>query len=332
VDTDLVAFLDSDVRAGPGWVEALAGHFADPTVALVAPRVAGDALRSTAAGRYAAARSPIDLGDHPALVAARTRVAYVPSAALVVRREAMVEVGGFDAGLRYGEDVDLVWRLAGAGWRVRYDPDVVVRHTEPEAWSALWRRRFRYGTSAAPLAERHPDDLYPLALYPLPAVTVGSLVGGRPLAAVASHAAAVGLLRRRLRSLPLPAQEPWSLAGSALWQTWLALGRWVAQFALPALVAAGIRGPARRRLALGALLASPPLVDWAGRGAPLDPLRYSAAWLADEAAYGLGVFYGCLRLRRARALRPHLVVAGVRTLRPGGAPGPRGCGPRGCGP
>ena len=48
----------------------------------------------------------------------------MPTAALVVRRAVLED--GLDTALRYGEDVDLVWRLHDAGWRVRYDPAVVV--------------------------------------------------------------------------------------------------------------------------------------------------------------------------------------------------------------
>ncbi|PRC62318.1 mycofactocin system glycosyltransferase, partial [Mycobacterium sp. ITM-2017-0098] len=37
--SDYVAFLDSDVVPRKGWLEALLGHFCDPAVALVAPRI-----------------------------------------------------------------------------------------------------------------------------------------------------------------------------------------------------------------------------------------------------------------------------------------------------
>ena len=38
-------------------------------------------------------------------------VAYVPTAALVVRRSALEALDGFDEALAVGEDVDFVWRL-----------------------------------------------------------------------------------------------------------------------------------------------------------------------------------------------------------------------------
>src|SRR5260370_15170787 len=109
----------------------------------------------TAAGRYLDARAPVDLGPREARVAPLTRLAYVPTAALLARCSAIVG-GGFDPGLRYGEDVDLIWRMIAAGWGVRYDPAAEVRHLEAERWAAVLARRLRYGESAAPLARPHP--------------------------------------------------------------------------------------------------------------------------------------------------------------------------------
>ncbi|MDT5203868.1 MAG: mycofactocin glycosyltransferase, partial [Mycobacterium sp.] len=60
--TGYVAFLDSDVVPRRGWLEALLGHFCDPTVALVAPRIVGLAQTDHLVARYEAVRSSLDLG------------------------------------------------------------------------------------------------------------------------------------------------------------------------------------------------------------------------------------------------------------------------------
>jgi mycofactocin system glycosyltransferase len=185
VTTGLVAFLDSDCVAPPGWIADLAGHFADPRVAAVAPRVDDPAL---------------DMGRRPAAVVPATGVPYVPGAALLVRRAAIG--GGFDEALRYGEDVDLVWRLHDRGWTVRYDPRVVVAH----APAALTARRFRYGTSAAPLAKRHPRRLAPFVIDPVPASILALLAARRPRTAAAVLALQTALLARRLHALRIPAR------------------------------------------------------------------------------------------------------------------------------
>ena len=56
----------------------------------------------------------------------------------------------------------------------------------------------------------------------------------------------------------------------------------------------------RLRLPVAALMITPPLLDWVGRRPPLDPARYAAARLLDDAAYGVGVWKGCARRRQFR--------------------------------
>ena len=80
-------------------------------------------------------------------------VDWVLGAALLLRREALDEIGLFDDGFFiYFEEVDLCLRLQQAGWDVRYFPAVTVVHHESQ-FSAdiperrvneLWRGRHRY--------------------------------------------------------------------------------------------------------------------------------------------------------------------------------------------
>jgi mycofactocin glycosyltransferase len=304
VTTSLVAFIDSDCAADPGWITQLASHFADPLVGAVAPRVR-PLTGPNAVGRYLDARGPLDMGGSEAQVAPLTRLAFVPTAALLVRREAAGR--GFDPDLRYGEDVDLIWRMIAAGWRVRYDPAAEVRHAEPGRWPPVLARRFRYGRSAAPLARRHPGLVPPLILQPWPAAVVAGLLARRPAVALAAYAAGTGQLARLLRGWGIPARDvPGPMAESVL-HTWLGAGRWTAQYALPA-VAAGLAwpGPAGRRLALIALLGGAPAAAWLRDRPRLDPVRFTLAYLADEAAYGAGVYRGALAERTAGPLLPRL--------------------------
>ena len=205
--SELVAFLDSDCAPPPGWIDRLAAHLADPLVGAVAPRVVGapgGACPQTAAGRYEEACGSLDLGPREARVVPGSRVAYVPTAALLVRRAALEAAASrrpvFDAALRYGEDVDLIWRMHDSGWRIRYEPAVRVAHRGPQSWADLLARRFRYGTSGAPLARRHPGRLAPLVLQPWPALTVAAILARRPVAAAGAAAAGWLTLRNTVRS------------------------------------------------------------------------------------------------------------------------------------
>ncbi|HEV7689048.1 MAG TPA: glycosyltransferase, partial [Acidimicrobiia bacterium] len=93
-DEPLVAFLDANCEPEPGWADEILPHFADPQVAAVAPRIV-PAIEPAAPGwlaAYEAVSSPLDLGARDAIVRPRSPVAYVPTAALVVRRDAVEEL------------------------------------------------------------------------------------------------------------------------------------------------------------------------------------------------------------------------------------------------
>ena len=242
--SDLIAFLDSDCIPQPGWVSRLAAHFADPLVGAVAPRIVAPRIVATgttaSVARYAAVRGSLDLGPRPARCPPASRVSYVPTAALLMRRAALDAVSAgrdpFDPDLRYGEDVDLVWRLHEAGWRIRYEPAVQVPHQGPASWPACSARRFRYGTSAAPLARRHPASMAPLVLQPWPAITVAALLGRRPAMAAAALVGAWFDITSAVRRAGVPADGAPAATLTAVHQTWLGVGRYATQFAAPVLV------------------------------------------------------------------------------------------------
>ncbi|MGY1623711.1 mycofactocin biosynthesis glycosyltransferase MftF [Geodermatophilus sp. SYSU D00965] len=305
--TDLVAFLDSDCVPLPGWARGLVGHATDPRLALVAPRIT--ALPSPAAGwvaPYEAAVSALDMGSHPAPVAAGTAVSYVPSAALLARRCALGD--GFDESMRVAEDVDLVWRLAAAGWRVRYEPAATVAHEHPARTAEWLRRRAFYGTGAALLADRHGAAVAPVVVSPWSALAWGLVLTGRRGAAVAAAgvlAAATGRLARRLAR---PGERPpIGLAAVLVLRGSAAAGRTLARSATRhhwplALLAAAASRRGRSRIA-GAALADAVLAWWPHRR-QVGPLRFAAARRLEDLAYGTGLWWGALRARDARALLP----------------------------
>jgi mycofactocin glycosyltransferase len=322
-DTDLVAFLDSDCVPAPGWLVRLLPHFADPAVGAVAPRIVPHEAGKSWLARYEGASSTLDMGARPSIVRPGARVSYVPGAALVVRRAAAG--AGFADGMFVGEDVDFIWRLSAAGWGVRYEPSATMGHEHRVRFRSWFSRRADYGTSAAPLEQLHPGAVRPLYVSWWTVGAWAAALSGRPVAATGLTAAATALLARRLskvtgESWPVPAAssgggrtgrteraEAWRLAarlagggtltagrpiGSALSRTWWPL-------AIPAAIAFP-----RLRRPVAALILIPPLLDWADRRPPLDPARYVAARLLDDAAYSLGVWRGCIERRTLRALLP----------------------------
>ena len=182
---------------------------------------------------------------------------------------------------------------------MRYDPSVLVPHTEPGSRAGLLARRFRYGTSAGPLAVRHPEAMAPLALQPWPAVAGGGLLARKPAIAAAGFATAVLTLSATLRRAGVPARGLLPATVTSTRQTWLGVGRYLTQFAAPLLIA-GIARPgggsaARRwgrRTAAASLLLGPPLTAWAGRRPGIGPVPFALGHIADDVCYGAGVWAG----------------------------------------
>lgn len=70
-------------------------------------------------------------------------VEWITGACMLVRRAAVDEVGGFDPAIfMYGEELEWCWRMRRAGWEVRYEPSVTVRHLRgASGGGGEWRRR-----------------------------------------------------------------------------------------------------------------------------------------------------------------------------------------------
>jgi mycofactocin system glycosyltransferase len=313
----LVAFVDSDTRPEPGWLEPLLPHFTDPGLAAVGPRIVVPLGRGALAA-YEAVRSPLDLGDAPGIVAPGHRVGFIPAAALVVRRDALVSLDGFDDAMRFGEDVDLVWRLAAAGWTVRYEPASRVLHpcrSRPAAWLG---QRVAYGSSAAPLAGRHPGQMRHLVV-PTSALAPWLLIAaGRPRTALLAAAASTAVLAARLPAVPGARRQMLAIAAHAQLRAAQQLldAAWRAY--PPVVIVAATRSRGVRRAAPVALSVSI-AADWITRRPRLDPVRFGVLRAADDLAYATGVWLGCLRAGTIGPLVPGL--AGGRTRRVSGRPG-----------
>ncbi len=286
VTTPLVAFVDTDVELPDSWLAPLLGHFADPQVALVAPRVTTAASGSPVTW-YERGNSPLDLGPEPARVRAGTRVSYVPAAAIVCRVDARRDVGGFDESLRAGEDVDLVWRLDEAGWRCRYEPAAEVRHDPRPSWSAWVRQRITYGSSAAPLARRHHGALAPLRMNGWSVATWALAAVGRP---ILGSAVGVGSAAALIRKLPdVPRRAAFELAARGNLQAGDQIAKAVRRVWWPIVAVAAVRWRTARRVLLAAALAS------------RHPVR-----LADDVAYSIGVWRGMIAERTMAPLVPEI--------------------------
>ena len=309
---EILAFVDSDCVVNDRWPETQLWHFRDPLVGAVAPRVLPLEGSGGVLDRFEAVRSALDMGSRAELVRHGARLGFVPSAALLVRRSALGH-GGFDEALRLGEDVDLVWRLGEAGWHVRFDPDVTVRHRGRERWRDWLVRSFEYGTSSASLEGRHPGKLVPARLTGWNIAVLVLASGRRPVLAVLVTVVSASLLSRALPSIPHRSLIAGETVAKGLLADAAQIGRLLRREWWPlGLLALATTPRSRAARVAAACMLAPMALDYARSRPRLDPLRYGAIQLLDDAAYGSGVIASSIRARTWRPLTPHVSVPSLR--------------------
>jgi N-acetylglucosaminyl-diphospho-decaprenol L-rhamnosyltransferase len=213
---DYLLVCNPDVVFEEGVVGALRRFLeVNPHVAIVGPRIvdANGALYPSArrfpdmlealghgiigqfwAGNPFSRRYRMTDWDH----AARREVDWVSGAFFMARREAWDAVGGFDTSyFMYLEDVDLCWRLRGAGWSIAYEPAAEVTHIQGvSADRHPYRMLLAHHVSMWRFAVRTTRGwrrwLLPLVLVGL-AVRLGMTMARRALApSLAAHSPAAG--------------------------------------------------------------------------------------------------------------------------------------------
>jgi len=224
----VLAFLDDDCVAAPGWLERLAGHFAAPDVVAAG----GAVVPRWDAGRPAWFPTEFDwvVGcGYRGLPTATAEVRNLIGANMAFRRQVLEAVGGFRDGLgRVGrvplgcEETELCLRIGAAvpGGRVVYDPGSVVMHRVPAARATpryFAARCWGEGLSKATVA-RLAGSRRGLAaerrhvFRTLPAGAVRALVGRAPSRAVAIAVGlaitTLGYARGRAAPGARPASEP----------------------------------------------------------------------------------------------------------------------------
>jgi GT2 family glycosyltransferase len=157
---EVVAFLDDDARAEPGWLAAHARHYADAEVLGVGGRVHPDwqeARPSWFPEEFAWVVGCTHSGIRPEVQRIRNPI----GANMSFRRRSVEAVGGFREGLgRVGavplgcEETELAIRVTSAdpNARVVYEPSAVVRHHVPldrATWVYFSRRCWAEGISKA---------------------------------------------------------------------------------------------------------------------------------------------------------------------------------------
>jgi N-acetylglucosaminyl-diphospho-decaprenol L-rhamnosyltransferase len=125
------------------------------------PTISGTLVRRTPLRRVLGRtqRAHYGLDSEPAHA---VQADWLLGAFLLLRREMLDELGGFDERFRlYGEDIDLAYRAAKAGWERWYVPEAVVRHAHAAVTdrSFFTRRTLWHWRGILRFVRKHPERL-----------------------------------------------------------------------------------------------------------------------------------------------------------------------------
>jgi glycosyltransferase involved in cell wall biosynthesis len=135
---DILAFIDADCRAHPGWLSAIESTFADPEVEII-----GGDVRV----RYEDPGRPTFLEPYEAIYSYRNEKyiaeGYSGTGNLAVRPDVLGRVGPF-AGINVAEDTDWGLRAGALGYRILYVPEMIVYHPARSSFAELARKWDRH--------------------------------------------------------------------------------------------------------------------------------------------------------------------------------------------
>jgi cellulose synthase/poly-beta-1,6-N-acetylglucosamine synthase-like glycosyltransferase len=225
---DLIYFLDDDSAPEPGNLRRAAAHFRDPKVQMVGgPNLCPPEAPPLEQVFALVLASWLAFGPSRARYAAVGKVRETSEKELILcnqfaRRQAMLELGGFNEALYPNEENALMDELQKRGGKLIYDPQLLVHRRPRSSLKSFARMLMTYGRGRAEQFRLHPTlgsalnsvpplfCLYLLALLPLVVLTaIGELwlmpLGLYALAILAQGLvlAADGHVLRSLAAIPL---------------------------------------------------------------------------------------------------------------------------------
>jgi len=184
----VVCLVDQDVVLHQGWLRELTAVLKEPRVAAAQGRFVVDP-GAPAVARVAA----MDLEDrYAALEGGRTT--HVCTGNSAYRAAALREVGLFDESFGYGYDNDMSYRLAEAGYELRFCPQATSVHKWRETLGGYLRQQYGQGYGRLDLVAKHPRRAAGDTVSPAPMMLhAPAMLAAITAGAISAAAAATGL-------------------------------------------------------------------------------------------------------------------------------------------
>lgn len=147
---DYILFLNPDTVIFDGTMQkALAYMDRERNVGLAGMRLLNPDGSHQASVEKTYPRQRFDKEIRRAFDSLKGDIAWVKGAAMIARRDAILDIGGFDEDFfLYAEETDLCLRIRQAGWEIGYIDDALITHwggqsEKPNLPVAVWEKKYR---------------------------------------------------------------------------------------------------------------------------------------------------------------------------------------------
>jgi cellulose synthase/poly-beta-1,6-N-acetylglucosamine synthase-like glycosyltransferase len=150
VKNEVLGFIDADAKVEKDWLKKLIADLSPPEVAAtggnivtwnkneLVPRCIGYELSN----RYS--RLPRE-------------VKRLATMNLLVKKQVLEEIGGFDENLPTQYDTDLGYRITSAGYKIVFDPKALCYHFHRSTLLKFFTQQYKYGQNTWKLYLKHPS-------------------------------------------------------------------------------------------------------------------------------------------------------------------------------
>lgn len=150
---DWLIFTDSDCVPSQNWISDYTAHFDKESLGAVAGCIkpylpSGTVEKSLALFTLPENRSEIIHDNF------NINEGLYPTANLAVKKKVLNSIGGFNEGLRYGEDHELCYRIYRSGYKIKAVKNAMVEHMHRSRLTGLIKQAYGIG-SAHPFKLRH---------------------------------------------------------------------------------------------------------------------------------------------------------------------------------
>lgn len=149
---ELIAFIDADMSAEPDWLERAieAVESADADYLACEVELYPPTETESLVGKYNRL-TDLDVGG------LLTRLHFAPTCSLIVRRDLIDDLGGFDPRFRSSGDLEFGNRVFESGRTLHYAPDLQLYHPERTSLRSVLQKSYRIGRGKVELHRYYPD-------------------------------------------------------------------------------------------------------------------------------------------------------------------------------